>query len=790
MTIEKLRAQFDHAINATPFSEKGRSHLSELGIDLNEYARKNFFKHIYVQPFTTYEISNDDSDGEEEEVFGREKEKEADSKQQKEQFETKLIHREEDVFMMTGTAGSGKTTYLNYLFECVLSRERASELVILDIENTQEVRKILYFCNAVCDLSEDFQSLTGRFMSAIIFQLNRFLEKKNEEKLDDYRTKILGLLIAYSDKFQSDRPNKVPETPRVTEFFDILDKFAISSDSYEEFGKKIKDFVDKNSKLPDKIEIFFLIFLRVLLCQQQNESAKSRLSYVVAIDNIERLIDEDSNDPIVIQEQDLKGALKAVQDAVRETNDILNIPLRRSVIIIFSVRDTTVKLSTTLQQIDENNDALKISQWFDAQEIYERKFNAYLPKETQEKIRNDILFKAFNTIMNDKRSIRGLYHVLSNMYNHNKRRLPQILRDIILTNGNTDVVKEYLEWWNIASSKKGTAHIRYLCRKAILRLFYNRYDLRDLFKKFGVDREGNRGDYATYARKVLTYLYQNNPTNNMNDAENYITLQKLVKDVIKPANASDFTGIRRNDLPQLAKMLYLMTDIMMLPHNWSPLVEIISADNIPFTESSLLEALTDLKNNCREYKIKITDAGRSYALLNADFEYFACRYYYVRRWPLLFSATTQKNDNDYLCLDIIRNVRKNAEDCIKKIIDLDGQFFQTAENQNMYTQMLDRKLLFLGKPHPVRIARLHVGYLEAYKRFIDQDAKLDNNTKNEISTGISNEIRNYVKAISELLEVNRTDPIKHFEAPFDNINGWIAQAQQQYLDVERTEGGK
>lgn len=123
------------------------------------------------------------------------------------------------------------------------------------------------------------------------------------------------------------------------------------------------------------------------------------------------------------------------------------------------------------------------------------------------------------------------------------------------------------------------------------------------------------------------------------------------------------------------------------------------------------------------------------------------------------------------------------------MIFLDGQFFQTDTNQNMYTQMLDRNLLFLGKPHPVRIARVHVGYLEAYKQFIDQNAKLDSNTRNEISIGISNEIRDYVKTISELLEINRTDPIKHFEAPFDNIDGWIAQAQQKYLNIEHPKAG-
>ena len=800
--MDEIRAQFEHAINATPLSEKGRARLLKLGVDLKNKDtlakyKSRFFKYIYVQPFTISGISKDellyggeyDEEREAEVVFGREAEREADRQQQKKRFESDLIHGEKNTFMVTGTAGCGKTTYINYLFECVLSQEKASELVVLDIENSQEVRKILNFCGIVCDLTENFQSLVGRFLSAIIFQLNRLLGKKNEESLDEYSMRIFELFVTYSDKFLGERADRPPDTPQVTEFFSLLDEFAIKKYKYNDFGRKIKAFVDKNSILSNKIEIFFHIFLRVLLCQTPNGSKNTRISYVVAIDNIERLlIDEGSRDPIVVQERDLNDVLVNVQDAVRETNEILNVPLRELLIIIFSVRDTTIKLSTTLQQIDDNNAPLEISQWFDGQAIYERKLRAYLPKEMQERIKDDVLFKAFNTIMNDKNSLSGLYHVLLNMYNHNKRRLPQVLGEIILTSGNTEIVKEYLKWWEVATSKRGNTHIKYLCRKAILRLFYNRYDLRGLYERFGVDRDAGRGDYATYARKALTYLYQNNPINRKDDAENYIMLQQLIKDIINPANAPGFAGIGRNDLPQLAKMLYLMTDIKMLPYNWSPLVEIISTGNKPFTENTLLEALKDLDNNCREYKIKITDAGRSYALLNADFEYFACRYYYEVRCPLFSNATTKRNkDNNYYCLDIIQTVRKNAIECIKKMINIDGQFFQTATNQNMYAQMLDRKLLFLEKPHPVRIVRHHVGYLEAYKRFIDQNMKLDENTKTEISQGIFNEIRNYIKEVWELLRINNVDPVKRFETPFDDIDGWIAKAKQQYLDKHTEE---
>jgi len=118
------------------------------------------------------------------------------------------------------------------------------------------------------------------------------------------------------------------------------------------------------------------------------------------------------------------------------------------------------------------------------------------------------------------------------------------------------------------------------------------------------------------------------------------------------------------------------------------------------------------------------------------------------------------------------------------MIESDGRFFQSASNENMYIQMSKRQLLFLEIPHPVRIVRRHVGYLQAYKRFIDQNVQFDDPaTKKEISDGIHCEICNYIKAISEILKINNdpNDQIKHFKTPFNDINGWIAQAQQ-YLD--------
>jgi len=790
MNQEIIRCKFNHAINATPFSEKGRGHLNQLGaFDLTKNGianlRKKFYTEIYVQPSVSaqLDVNTEEYNAEEKLVFGKKTEDYSIRQRHKELFESNILNGNEAIFMLTGSPGSGKTTYLNWLFDNIINNSQNKELTMIDIENTQEVRNVIYFCDFVYDLSQKFHCLSGRFVSAVIFQLNQLLRKQAFEGEDEYKYRMLELIEKYKNIFCDKDKNIPPDAVEISSFFNILETFVCSSDKYSEFASQIKQFITSIEGLESKkeIETYFMLFIRVLLCQPKNDINNSNKSYIVAIDNIERLLDGGTDEPIVVQEKDLEACIRAIKNAIENTDSILNAKgyfLRNSLIVIFSVRDTTIKLFTSIQDIDNGNEPLDISDWFDAQNVYDNKFAAYLTPEEQSVIKSDVIYNGFNTILGDKRAESGLYTVISNMYNHNKRRIPEVLREIVLTPKNIEVVQEYLKWWEY-SFEKGVhekGYIRHLCRKAILRLFYNRFAWKGLYRRFGVGTIDGNLDYASYARKVLTFLREKNPKNKRNDSENYVSLNELVKGVLMPTNAMGYSGINSHEFIHLSKMLHLMTDVEMVPHYWAPLVEIIIVGKEEFNNDVLLTALHE-SESCYEHKIKITDAGRTYALLNSDFEYFASRYT-ENRSPLIFSGNLKKENGIYPCLEIIKNTRSATISCMKKLIEFDRQTFQqSAGSISICEQMKYRNLLMFDIPHPVRIARQHIGYLEHYRWFVDSESGLDDPNRKEVCEGITNEIAEYEKEIRDLLQKDKNYTMKYFPSiqhmDYSTFESWV-----------------
>jgi len=109
----------------------------------------------------------------------------------------------------------------------------------------------------------------------------------------------------------------------------------------------------------------------------------------------------------------------------------------------------------------------------------------------------------------------GLYHVIYDMYNGDIRRISEALRQVIGLPINADLVlSEYVRWWDYSRSRgismtERTA-IRYLCRKSVLRVFYNLFAHQGLFDRLGVGKTLQIEEKSSYARKILTYLYQKN----------------------------------------------------------------------------------------------------------------------------------------------------------------------------------------------------------------------------------------------------------------------------------------
>jgi GTPase SAR1 family protein len=746
----KIFDKFYTAINATPFSEKGRERLSDLGRDVSNLSilRREFYENIYVHPFSTFDEMSEAFKEKSEEtlVFGKNKEHLETLIKRKNDFETDTKNNKEVIFMIIGPAGSGKTTYLNWLFDNVLNQADQQKLIIIDIENKSEVRNVVRLCDDDYDLKNKFYTLSGRLSSAILYVINKCLIPSPKESINNYKKRLSNICKNHEKMF---RFNNAPgEAPLIKRFFTFIKEYACSNQESEYFTQllfTLLDDIEKQSS-KEKMDLYFQILIKFMLCQSSSENTLRRKSYVIAIDNIERLLDEDSEEAVIVQENELKEFVNAIKNSIDAIDGILEIKgyhLKNKLSIILSLRDTTIKLVSARHNVDDGNYPLNITDWYDMQIIYDNKFRMYLSDKDKELLIKDPAYKTFDSIMRDKTKSSGLYYTILNMYNHDIRRITEAMEQIIGLSVNTNFVfNDYLYWWECSFKKEATntkiTTLRFLCRKAVLRVFYNLFEHQGVFNRLGVGTPLQLEKKSSYARKILTYLYQKNNIKKYDEQENYFSLYDLVCTILKPSNARGYNSINDFDLNNFANILFQMINISMLPNFWSPLVSLILSNRAETDGKAIYETLKNA-SECIESKIKITDAGRAFVLLNVDFEYFSCRYNYENRTPLLCSGNLKRaKDGEYECIKAIRKVRIHTTECIDILINHDLSQFPNTINSSVCERMGD--LLFDGIPHPVRILRQHINYLQNYKFFVENYANINEVNKKEICDGKSDEI--------------------------------------------------
>jgi len=744
-----IRKKFFMAINATPLSEKGRERLSDLGhnVSLSELPtlRREFYNNIYVRPFSTFSemTVTFKEKSEETSVYSKNVEHFYTLKKRRDDFEANIKNNKETIFMIMGPAGSGKTTYLNWLFDNELNQSNQQKLIIIDIENKTEVRKVIRFCGVDYDLKDKFNTLSGRITSAILHEANKYLARFLNEDFEDYKKRLLNIYKNHETFFRFD--NAHGEQPLIKNLFECINDFASSDQDVKIFTKNLSLLIDEieKSNNREKMDLYSQILIKILICQLSGDTDLRSKSYVIAIDNIERLLDEDNEEAIIIQETELKEFVNAITGSIDSIDGIINTKghhIKNKLSIVLSLRDTTIKLVSSGQNVDDGNYPLNIRGWYDIQEVYDRKFNAYLSDNDKSLLKEDFVYKTFNAIIKDKKSSSGLYYAILNMYNHDIRRITYAMEHIISLPINANAVfNEYLSWWEYTCKEDATNNeisiIRFLCRKAVLRIFYNLFEHQGVFNRLGVGTPSQCDKKASYARKILTFLYKKNNEAKNDEQENYISLYELVCNILKPSNTTEYNGINDPEFKDFAAILYQMIDIFMLPNFWSPLVIIILNNRNESNYNAIYETIKN-EQECQKSKIKITDSGRSFALLNIDFEYFACRYITDNRTPLLcFGNLKQAKDGEYECIKIIKKVRKHTEKCINSLINHDINLYSYNIDSSISERM--DNLHFDDIPHPIRILRQHINYLQEYNYFVRSYAKINENTKNEICDGKS-----------------------------------------------------
>ena len=403
-------------------------------------------------------------------------------------------------------------------------------------------------------------------------------------------------------------------------------------------------------------------------------------------------------------------------------------------------------------------------------------------------------------------SEHGISDIISQMYNYNKRRLTIYLTTVL--ERHPTCCTDYLCLWKkakkyegqfeieknkseLVKSKNKLKELKFListykngARQIILRLLLDYIEETEYFEVINTISEDSEillG--SSFARKIITYLYRCVPMTEMeDDASNlgYIGFYTLLKEIlVGPCLKVKAAQNYRNKIDLLARILYKMNSSSENNTHWCQLV-IIKFKQEEFDVDTLSQKMFfnfENKSDELDYGVKITDAGRNFVEgILPNFEYFACRYA-KQSLPLFTSGNlTITNRKSSVATELLDKISKQVFSCIDKTISQDMSFFNSGETSNF-----DAMYSFEGCPrrfcyeppvrngeghsneqcHPLRIIYNHISYIENYRTFIltykkdDNSYFYENDIRKEISIAILNEIKKFIKKLSNIVD-NKT----------------------------------
>jgi hypothetical protein len=377
------------------------------------------------------------------------------------------------------------------------------------------------------------------------------------------------------------------------------------------------------------------------------------------------------------------------------------------------------------------------------------------------------------------------------MYKNSHRRTIECL-PAALAIVPVDEINYFNEKWEMALDTKSNS-LKSLCRKYIIRLLLNHaqqtkyldklicYDIpienenRDLKNMKAVIKVNlARDDKNTYARKIATMLhgYSNRCGN-----EQYISFPRLIKTILQPPFLP--SSINDKQINNLSKIIYLMNESSNHITNWTSLI-CLKFHKREYSEDKLFIAMKQQWNDYNngeididdssKFGVRITKAGRFFAKILPDFEYFACRFLYSE--PPLFSKTNLKSieidkKRIFRSIAIIKVVRKIATSWIEDIIERDIQFISSLANNtdkkndfgpmftNEYTWVYQEQENTSFRTHPLRIFEQHIGYIKSYADFVDKfvnknEFEKQEEDKSQMLRLIKNELKLYKEKFKKL----------------------------------------
>ncbi len=634
------------------------------------------------------------------------------------------------VYTISGNAGTGKTTFINYLKYI----ERKSKWVILDLAIAD---KFITWFGDIETTIENFDSPYKKMYAVILNNMYNLLFGMTSDDTEKSISRIYKALNVICESYKNKFLNTFPAGGTFfNELCEIIDSNQTELNIVKQTALFFKVYFDKKEKELTEENLFnktLDVYLLILRCKNSDKT------YIITFDNLERFI---NNKEIYNKDVDkIRKTLNEYSKKINKANNCNNGKFK----FIMAIRTNTARMcDSNLQSSDELASDLDINGWFSTDSIIKKKKDWYKElKSVNNEIKrlNDEII-LLEQITGDLRRcadnvLTGLKLQIDPLFNFNTRLIVDFFGILLESPSKQKYIKIYNELW-----KCDTAISRFAARSIIKGLILQELNENDnLFKhlKAYCDENVNneRGLGLGHSRKILTLLYNHTISG---ARENKLEINDVISDLFAVSKSKDsWNVISLKQQENIAEILYYMNSYNRKDNDWIQFIDMQyekSEENV--TLENYNELLEKLNVNSQKFTLRITHAGEAYLkYIVSSFEYFAVRYSdtYVPLFSTLPTKSTMGkkiNVKDLECIKILDHVSENAINCIKHLRrDRDIKIILKAKQS--------------GKLHKHRIIEQHKGYINNFIEFIIKYI-----TKESMSETAQ---KNYLSVIEECVNI-------------------------------------
>ena len=755
------------------------------------------------------------------------------NRKDKKEFEVNIGGFSKNPLYIRGFAGCGKSTYLNALIYHKFPEQYGLNIIPITFDLTTSINPIMLF-----DLewkNPKFNFTSCKVISLLFRQIGEHLSLRAGESVDEHKCRMKQIVDAYLRRFHSKGiyfEEQFPVFQLLNEYanskdmpYHAIDPFDITKGKQTDslscrlfslitsFCSYTKDTPPKDMNATDIAGVVMKLQILLSFCSLDDSTIDGeKYRFLLIFDNIEHYIMDD-----VVYDEDIVELTASITEFIDAQNSCnsrfarAGISFSDAFKFVLVIRDTTDNILAKKNKHGQDHPDIEpdVSIWFPIDTIFEKKIIYY----RSNKLANSeelLQLESLHRIMNDT-GISGLRTTLSKMYNYNKRRMVRYLTSVF--SARKDVIEHYCALSEFISSScldnETVNCLKHGARQIIVRLLLDLVERKTdggYFSRLSAVGADDNSLGTSLPRKIITYLYRCSPIYEPKSNHGLVSFSALVEAIYPHKGGPRELPIDK--AKPVAEILCAMCDSSRQETHWCQLVSIRFARKGFSADSLALELKKQYENvgkapadedevdgavNKKVYGLKITEAGRTYARMLPDFEYFACRYEMFS--PPLFSLSSldkvRVNSREFIfkCLQTIASISSRTEQCINCIM-LDDAGFVTEDGTKDYNRLYSEResqRLFLYVPpkwaigplcygkeqiHPIRIITSHINYLDSFRIFVltynnfseaGNVRILTSDDKLHISTEILKVIEKiYISKLSELLLIHDEETASYY----------------------------